>query len=252
MELDWRSLGSFVRQRALRCYHSKPIQIAEDLFALRLVGVNVFLLGREELTLVDTGMKGDHAPILEAIKFLGRKPTDLKHILITHRHTDHTGGLQKLKQATGADVYMHSLGAAKIAMGDAYSPLEVHAPFPWKLPIQCLKFVAPRNVDPCDVDVRVEDGEVLGIEGGIQAIYTPGHCRGHVCYLWERHGGVLFAGDAISNMFGLGLSPLYEDIIEGKHSIRKLEKENFATICFGHGKELTHNAKARLERLSLD
>ena len=53
-----------------------------------------------ELTLVDTLFEGDARLVLEAIDALGRAPSDLKRIAITHAHRSHLGGLAELKRRT--------------------------------------------------------------------------------------------------------------------------------------------------------
>jgi glyoxylase-like metal-dependent hydrolase (beta-lactamase superfamily II) len=60
-----------------------------------------------ELTIVDTFCEGDARLVLEAIRALGRTPSQLKRIGITHAHRSHLGGLAQLKRASGATVYAH-------------------------------------------------------------------------------------------------------------------------------------------------
>jgi glyoxylase-like metal-dependent hydrolase (beta-lactamase superfamily II) len=60
--------------------------------------------------------------------------------------------------------------------------------------------------------------------------------------LWPQKGGVLFAADACSNVFGLNLSIAYEDLEEGKRSLNKLAELEFQIACFGHGKAILHDA----------
>ncbi|MBK8430552.1 MAG: hypothetical protein IPL28_04375 [Chloroflexi bacterium] len=67
--------------------------------------------------------------------------------------------------------------------------------------------------------------------GGLRAIFTPGHSTGHMAFLLERDGGLLFAGDACSNMGMLGYSIIYENFAEGKRSLSKLAKVECHTIC---------------------
>ena len=56
---------------------------------------------------------------------------------------------------------------------------------------------------------------------------------------------MIFAADTCSNMMGLGWSLGYEDLEEGKRSLRKLAKLDFNVACFGHGKAITEDASAR-------
>ena len=60
-----------------------------------------------ELTLVDTLYDTDGARILRLISKIGRRPADLRHIVLTHAHRSHLGGLAALKRASGATIYAH-------------------------------------------------------------------------------------------------------------------------------------------------
>lgn len=58
--------------------------------------------GGGELALIDAGL-GPSAPlILENILALGFKPQQVRYLVATRGHIDHTGGLARLKTATGA------------------------------------------------------------------------------------------------------------------------------------------------------
>ena len=97
-------------------------------------------------------------------------------------------------------------------------------------------------VPPTSVDRFVTDGEVMEDLNGLQVIHVPGHCAGQVAYLWPAEGGVLFAGDAAANTFGLRLSIAYEDLQLGKRSLARLARLSFNTALFGHGRNLIKRA----------
>ena len=59
------------------------------------------------LLLIDTLFDKDAARILALIRQLGRAPQDIRHIIMTHAHRSHLGGLAALKQLSGASVYAH-------------------------------------------------------------------------------------------------------------------------------------------------
>ena len=103
---------------------SGTVELAVGLWAIgqRKGGrVHAFLCDDgNELTLVDTLFDTSGARILEQIELIGRKPSDLKHIVLTHGHRSHLGGLAALKAATGATVYSHEweadiIGGERIA-----------------------------------------------------------------------------------------------------------------------------------------
>ena len=78
--------------------------------------VHAFLLDDGEgLTLIDTLFDNDAAGILSAIREIGRKPSDLRHLVATHAHRSHIGGLAELKKLSGAKVWAHEWEADIIA-----------------------------------------------------------------------------------------------------------------------------------------
>jgi glyoxylase-like metal-dependent hydrolase (beta-lactamase superfamily II) len=94
----------------------------------------------------------------------------------------------------------------------------------------------------------VTDGAELPAAGGIRAVHTPGHTTGHVSYLWPD-GGVLFVGDAATNMFRrLNVAPINEDDAAARASFAKLAELDFRVACFGHGSPIRGRAVDRFRR----
>ena len=69
----------------------------------------------QDLSLVDTLFSSDGQKILELLSSLGKRPSDIKRIILTHAHRAHLGGLARLKELTGAQVYAHEWEADLIA-----------------------------------------------------------------------------------------------------------------------------------------
>jgi glyoxylase-like metal-dependent hydrolase (beta-lactamase superfamily II) len=75
--------------------------------------VNVFLIAEEDgLTVIDSGLKGSDRRIVRAIRELGRKPEEIRTLLITHHHADHVGSLAALLGSSGAVAWAHPLDAS--------------------------------------------------------------------------------------------------------------------------------------------
>jgi glyoxylase-like metal-dependent hydrolase (beta-lactamase superfamily II) len=94
-------------------------------------------------------------------------------------------------------------------------------------------------VERAEIEHEIADGDVLPFGGGLRAIAAPGHSAGHMAFMLERDGGLLFAADACSNMGGLSLSIVYDDHAQGRRSLAALAKLTFAAVCFGHGPTLS-------------
>jgi glyoxylase-like metal-dependent hydrolase (beta-lactamase superfamily II) len=227
----------------------RPKELLPGLFALRIKFVNVFwIVDGDSVTLIDTGLPGNDGTILDAISTCGRKPDDVRAILVTHCHYDHSGSLAALKNRTGATTYMHPLDAELVRQGRTMRPV-VPAPSPFSGLIYHLvvkNFPLDRYpIDPVSVDRDLVDGQELPIADGIRAIHIPGHCAGQLAFLWNRHGGVLFAADAAVHGSDLKLARVYEDLAVGVRSLAKISALTFDNACFSHGRPILGGASEK-------
>ena len=153
-------------------------QIVPGVYEVSLGFVNAFLIDADGLTLIDTGVAGSTEKILGAVRALGRQPQDIRHILVTHCHADHSGSLAELKAATGAPAYMHPVDAEMVRAGRATRPMRpgpgIFNHLLFRL-FMARRRAAPTTIQPTSIEREVQDGEELPIAGGIRAIHTPGH-----------------------------------------------------------------------------
>jgi glyoxylase-like metal-dependent hydrolase (beta-lactamase superfamily II) len=173
--------------------------------------------------IIDTGMTGSVGKIEEALSSLGLDWSSVGHVIITHAHPDHIGGLEGiLEKATEAVVY---------ASEEEIDRIE-----------------SPRSIMP------VNDGDMVF---GLQIVGTPGHTPGHISVL-ESVEGVLFAGDAVRGAAAIGdaddgvVGPdptSTEDMAAAVESVERLASIEINTILFGHGHRVERNAGEKLDRL---
>ena len=126
-----------------------------------------------ELSLVDTLFEDDARGVLDAIRKLGRKPSDLKRIVLTHAHRSHLGGVAALKHESGAAVLAHEW-EADIVSGDRPAQsvgLKPTAPLR-TYPFQVGIFLNRPKHRPCPIDESVGDGDAVG---ALEGLYVPGH-----------------------------------------------------------------------------
>ncbi len=231
--------------------HVKPPQlVVPQVYQISLGIVNAFLLeSNDDLVLIDTGTPGSADKILGAVRALGKRPSDIKQILITHLHADHTGSLAALKTATSAPVYMHPVDAALVRIGIAGRPMKPAPGVMPRLMVTMLRLRGAPVVEAVETDHEVNDGDTLPIAGGIEVIHTPGHSAGQVAFLWPQNGGVLFAGDVAGNVGNkLGISIVYEDMPLGMKSLERLSRMPFATAIFGHGGPIVNAASEQFHQ----
>src|SRR5215212_1256855 len=142
-------------------------QILPSLYRVPLKAVNAFVidLGDDSLVLIDAGTPGDTKAILDVIGELGRRSADVRHILVTHCHADHAGGLAELKKATGAPAYMHPADAEMVRVGRPLTP----TPGPLNRAVFWLFLRnGPKTLPATGVEHEVSDVE--GLPG-----LSPGH-----------------------------------------------------------------------------
>jgi glyoxylase-like metal-dependent hydrolase (beta-lactamase superfamily II) len=188
--------------------------------------VKSFLVtGDERLILVDTGFSDADADIImDAIEDMGRKHSDLKLCVLTHRHGDHTGGLKKLKKTLKFEVMAHELDMPAIQKATGH-----------------------------DVEHVVKGGECLADCGGINVLHTPGHTAGHISLHLPRIK-TMIAGDAIvSAGEHLVVSPTYlsSDPEAATQSVKRLIDMNLdlERLLVGHGDDIYEGAKNNLGRI---
>ena len=124
---------------------------------------------------IDGGMPGQGKQVWDNIMKLGYDPADVKILLNSHAHLDHSGGLAELKQLTGATL-LASEGDRSALEGGFYLGSEDDASM---------------GAPPVKVDKIIADGDVVTLGPvSLTAHLTPGHTRG--CTSWTmdvRQGG---------------------------------------------------------------
>ena len=229
-------------------------QITDHLYQISMGGVNAFIIDdKGELTLVDTGFKGSTGKIFAAIMKGGKDPQNIKRIILTHSHPDHSGSAAEISGQLKVPVIMHGIDAELVEQGIAGRG-KILSPGILNYILYALFIKNGKNETPAvKISERLKDGDVLPIAGGIKVLHTPGHSLGHIVLLLQQDN-VLICGDICSNMMGLDYSTVYEDRALGVKSVLKVAALGFDKAVFGHGNALVGGASEKMrkhfERLS--
>jgi glyoxylase-like metal-dependent hydrolase (beta-lactamase superfamily II) len=230
----------------------QPRQLAEGVYSLgqRKGGrVHAYLLDDGQgLTLIDTLYDTDGARVVEAITQIGRKPSDLKNIVITHGHRSHLGGLAALKKLSGAKVWAHEWEADIIAGNRKAQAVSVVPRWPLRVyGLQLGLALGFGAHPPCEVDAFVKEGDHIG---PLEVLHTPGHSPGHLAFRWSSRAA-LFAGDALATWpeLSLGWPGFNLNKKQHRHSLLKIDDAGANVIAVGHGEPAVGDQVDILRRL---
>ena len=163
-------------------------------------GTNTYLIGDEEVTVIDPG------PALhEHIEAIIQASANIKQILLTHTHPDHSPGTRLLQDNIGVPVFALITESSKD---------------------QDITFTPERILI---------DGEIIANEYySIEVIHTPGHASNHLCYLLKDEK-LLFTGDHIMDGSTVVIAPPDGSMQDYIDSLAKLKEYDLNKIAPGHG-----------------
>jgi hydroxyacylglutathione hydrolase len=210
------------------------MEILSDVHWIEGVTANTYLVLGDKTTLIDTGTPGKQDDILNYLQnVLKGKPEDIKTIVLTHHHVDHTGSLYELKKITNADIAAY-ISDLDIISGEKSSSDPIYMRFATRMmaTFTSYKFIKP--------DIGLQENDMVG---DYRVIHTPGHTPGSLA-LYNRDNGVIFVGDTLSYDGEKVSGPpsfLINDRGALKESVKKISDLDPGIMLSGHGKPLIEN-----------
>ncbi|MEP9385699.1 MBL fold metallo-hydrolase [Mesorhizobium sp. KR9-304] len=176
-------------------------------------GTNSYLVGENELAVIDPGPENDeHLDAL--IRAIGGRPVN--HILVSHTHRDHSPLAARLSSVTGARTY-------------AQGPHRAARNPPTGTPLD-------NGSDTAFMpDVTLADGDLLAGEGwALRTVLTPGHAANHAAFALEG-AGLLFSADHVMAWSTTIVAPPDGSMSDYMASLDRLIERNDEQLLPGHG-----------------
>ena len=165
-------------------------------------GTNTYLVGREDLTLIDPGPNiKEHVD--EIIRVGENK---IKRILVTHTHTDHSPAALPISKVLNVPMYGRLIDGESSWEDNTFIP-----------------------------DVILNDADIIKTdEYTLEVIHTPGHASNHLCFLIKELN-CLITGDHIMEGSTVVIGPPDGNMADYLESLNKLFKYKIDCLAPGHG-----------------
>ncbi|MGW5076529.1 MBL fold metallo-hydrolase [Rhodococcus sp. NPDC004095] len=236
-------------------------EVAPHVFRATGTDVNVVILrDGDALTLIDGGYPGDVRAVERAIHSLGRRPEDIRGMLLTHAHIDHMGAIVAFHERYGTPVFTDPTEVAHArrdhleqATGKDFIPMvHRHGVLPWLLRIA--RVGATRSLSVSDARAFTSGGP-LDLPGAPVPVATHGHTSGHTAFHLPQHG-VIITGDALVTAHPLSkiigpqlLPPVFDhgkpDTVAALDHLAVLDAD---TVVPGHGPAVSMPISAAVEQ----
>ena len=173
-------------------------------------GTNTYLIGQEDITLVDPGPN-----IKEHIQaILKRGAGKIKRILVTHTHTDHSPAALPISKELNIPMFGRLIDRESEWEDETFIP-----------------------------DTVLSHGDLIATkEYSLETIHTPGHASNHLCFYLEKHK-CLLTGDHIMDGSTVVIAPPDGNMTEYINSLKLLEDYDIDYFAPGHGNYMEEPSK---------
>lgn len=190
------------------------MHVYSGIYLIGNITSNVYVIDGE--LIIDAGTGENFAEMKKEIeaKF---NPKDLRTLINTHFHYDHTGGNKKFRDWLKLDVMLHKMDKDFVERGETLAE----------------KFHSSARI--MTIDKTIKEGQLVSTKNfHFQVLHTPGHSPGSIC-LYDHEHKILFSGDTILNS-GVGRTDLPQgDRTLMLESLKKISNLAVNYLFPGHG-----------------
>ena len=203
----------------------------------RYLVTSAYLLDANEPILVETGPATSADAVHAGLRDVGIDESALAHVIVTHIHLDHAGGVGTLAtRYPNATLWVHHRGARHLA-----DPTKLVASSARVFGADRMRRIFGEVVPaPADRLQSLEDGDVVDVGGrSLEVLDTPGHASHHLCLIDSRTGAV-FTGDALGvhlpdvNVLRPATPPPEFDIELACESIERIRRRAESILLLSH------------------
>jgi hydroxyacylglutathione hydrolase len=209
------------------------------IFPIKLGLNSCYLIRGKDIVMIDGGMPNKLNMFKRKLSKLGIQSSEIKLIVLTHSHFDHSGSAREIRDFTGAKIAIHESEITYVENGGMIIPKGVNTYGKLTKPLlfSIFKKISFPKFKP---DILITDEpyslSMYGIDGNI--IHTPGHTVGSISVILDS--GEAFIGCMAHNGFPFRLRPglpIYAQDIEAiKKCWKILIDRGIKMIYPGHGK----------------
>lgn len=175
---------------------------------------NCYIVGTRDLYVVDAAAvhRDDQQRLIDKLESLCREGAQVRGILLTHHHRDHTGAVAVLSKHFKAPVRAHALTYAQLPDPD---------------------YIRGEALDDGDT-IPLGTAPDGSPHWHLEVMHTPGHARDHLCFIDSRYRAAI-VGDMLSTISTIIIDPPEGHMATYLRELERLLTRPMTTLYPAHG-----------------